>query len=189
MKFKFDTKKAAQAAHLLLQLAGGRLNYLVLIKLLYLSDRTALLQLEAPITGDRLASLPFGPVVSHILDLIKWGPANAADAPWFDAVSPPIGYDVKAVDDPGTDELSNAEVSVLKDVFQRYSKLEWWELSDLTHELPEWIDPKGSSVPISPEQILRLEGRSKADIERIERDQALLCEIDHQIAAFAQELN
>src|SRR5882724_9983880 len=103
--FRFNAKKSAQAAYKLLMLSGGCRNYMELVKLLYLSDRQALLRLESQITGDRLAALPYGPVLSHILDLIRWGPMKEEDAPWFDAVSPPCGYDVKALADCGEDEL------------------------------------------------------------------------------------
>ena len=54
-------------------------------------------------------ALPCGPVLSRILNLIRGGPTNEEDAPWFDAVSAPEGYDVKALGDAGDDELSGAE--------------------------------------------------------------------------------
>jgi len=187
MKFKFNPKKSAQAAHLLLRLSGEnrKLNYMVLVKLLYLSDRAALMALEAPITGDRLAALPYGPVVGHVLNLIRLGPANEEDAPWFDAVSPPTGYDVVALDDPGDDELSNAEETILRQVWEEYGTKDWKELSRLTHRLPEWVDPNGSSVPIAPEQILMLAGKSMQDIDRIRDEQAVFRRLDEDIAAYA----
>jgi uncharacterized phage-associated protein len=44
--------------------------YIKLIKLLYLADREALLRWGRPITTDRHVSMPKGPVVSQIYDLI-----------------------------------------------------------------------------------------------------------------------
>lgn len=182
--FRFNAKKAAQAAYKLLTLSGGKRNYMELVKLLYLSDREALLRLECQITGDRLAALPYGPVVSHILDLIRWGPMNESDAPWFDAVSPPIGYDVTALADCGEDELSGAECQIIDEVFAKYGRKDWKELSRLTHELPEWVDPKGGRIPISPEQILKLEGKSQVTIERIRVEISSFEMLDRELSAY-----
>lgn len=182
--FRFNAKKAAQAAYKLLTLSGGKRNYMELVKLLYLSDREALLRLDSQITGDRLAALPYGLVVSHILDLIRWGPMNESDAPWFDAVSAPSGYDVTALADCGEDELSGAECQIIDEVFADYGRKDWKELSRLTHELPEWDDPKGGRIPISPEQILKLEGRSPATIERIRNEISSFEMLDRELSAY-----
>jgi hypothetical protein len=152
--------------------------------LLYLSDRQALLRLESQITGDRLAALPYGPVLSHILNLIKWGPMNEEDAPWFEAVSPPFGYDVKALADCGEDELSGAECQIIDEVFANYGRKDWKELSRLTHNLPEYVDPKGGCAPISIEQILKLEGKSQAVIERIRDEIASYEALDRELSAY-----
>ena len=188
ISFRFNAKKAAQSAYKLLVLSGGKRNYMELVKLLYLSDREALLRLERQITGDRLAVLPYGPVLSRILDLIRWGPMNEEDAPWFDAVSPPYGYEVSALADCGENELSGAECQIIDEVFAKYGRKDWRELSRLTHELPEYVDPKGGRIPISPEQILKLEGKSQDAIERIRDEIASYETLDRELSAYqAQE--
>ena len=184
IRFRFNAKKAAQAANRLLRLSGGQRNYMELVKLLYLADREALLKLECQITGDQLMALPFGPVLSRVLDLIRWGPINEEDAPWFDAVSPPFGYDVKALADCSDDELSGAECQILDEVFAKYGKKDWKELSRLTHELPEWVDPNGGRVPISPEQILKLEGKTPQEIECIRRELSAYELLDLELLAY-----
>lgn len=184
IRFRFNAKKAAQAANRLLRLSGGQRNYMELVKLLYLADREALLKLECQITGDQLMALPFGPVLSRVLDLIRWGPINEEDAPWFDAVSPPFGYDVKALADCSDDELSGAECQILDEVFAKYGKKDWKELSRLTHELPEWVDPNGGRVPISPEQILKLEGKTPQEIECIRRELSAYELLDRELLAY-----
>ena len=184
ISFRFNAKKSAQAACKLLKLSGGTRNYMELVKLLYLSDRLALLRLESQITGDRLAALPYGPVLSHILNLIKWGPMNEGDAPWFEAVSPPCGYDVKALSDCGEDDLSGAECKIIDEVYENYGRMDWKELSRLTHNLPEYVDPKGGCIPISIEQILKLERKSQNTIERI-RDKIESYEaLDRELLAY-----
>ena len=187
ISFRFNAKKSAQAAYKLLVLSGGQRNYMELVKLLYLSDREALLRLDRPITGDRLAALPYGPVLSHILNLIKWGPMIEDDAPWFEAVSPPLGYEVKALADCGEDDLSGAECQLIDHVFENYGRKDWKELSRLTHQLPEYVDPKGGCIPISLEQILKLEGRPQSTIERIRDEIASYEVLDRELSAYQEQ--
>jgi hypothetical protein len=187
IKFRFNALKAAQTAFKVLSMAGGRLNYMVLVKLLYLADREAIMKLECPITGDRLVSLPHGPILSHVLDLIKNGPIYEQDEPWFRAISPPSGYDVEKRDNLGDSELSNAEEQILLQTFADHGKKTWQELSKFTHELPEWTDPEGSSAPIAFETILLLAGKSQDDLARIRKQIAVFRQIDKDIAAYSVE--
>jgi uncharacterized phage-associated protein len=170
MRFPFREKKSAQAAAHLLARHGGSLNYMVLIKLLYLSDRRALVESGMPITGDQPFSMPHGPVLSKILDLINMGREDHASV-WFEYVSEPRDYDVALViPNPDTSELSEYELRVLDSVDEQFGRLDKWRLRDLTHKLPEWVDPKGSSIPIQFKTILEASDKTKEDIERISAD-------------------
>jgi uncharacterized phage-associated protein len=170
MRFVFDELKAAQAAAYLLKLHGGTMNYMVLIKLLYLADRQALIETGSPVTRDRMVSMPHGPVLSNILDLINMGRPQPA-GPWFDYITEPSNYDVSLeIDIPASDELSRYELDLLKQVHDRFGSMDKWALRDLTHTLPEWVDPRGSSVPIDPESILRAAGKSPEQIEKMSAD-------------------
>ena len=53
-----------------------------------------------------------------------------------------------------------------------------WKLRDFTHTLPEWEDPKGSSVPIRPEDILRAGSKSEEEIARLHESAEALFLID-----------
>lgn len=185
--FRFDAQKAAQAANKLLRLTGGERNYMELVKLIYLADRKALLQLEVPITGDRFVALPHGPALNHILELIQWGPVDERDAPWFAAVSPPFGYNLKALPACREDELSDAEDQMLKEVFQEFGKLNWQELSRFSRTLPEWVRPAGERTPIAPEQILLLEGKTREEIERIRSEVAAYERLDQESDSYRSE--
>jgi Antitoxin SocA-like, Panacea domain len=140
---------------------------MVLIKLLYWTDRTALIRRGLPVTGDKMVSMPHGPVLSGILDLINMG-ADEDCHPWFEYISEPETYDVRLTrTDPETDELSRWELGLLDEIDGRLGHLNKWALRTLSHELPEWEDPHGSSFPIDPAVILRAEGRSTEEIERV----------------------
>jgi uncharacterized phage-associated protein len=178
MRFVFNEQRAAQAAAHLLYLNGGTMNYMVLIKLLYYADRTTLIDKGQPITGDKMVSMPNGPVLSMIYDFINMGRDDEAST-WFEYISEPQQYDVSLnKTNPETDGLSLYEIGVLDDTYEKYGRMNKWALRDLTHQLPEWNDPSGSSFPIDPKDILLLAGKSQTDIEQAIRDAEELWLID-----------
>jgi uncharacterized phage-associated protein len=165
MRFVLNRKKAAQAAAYLVKLHGGRINLMALIKLLYLADRLSLVESGFPITGDRMVSMPHGPVLSQIYDSAKW---ETEGDPWYCYLSERVGHEVSLVtEEPDIAELSRYETGVLGRIHAEYGHLNQFQLRDLTHELPEWTDPNGSSLPIDPRDILKAEGKSDAEIAKI----------------------
>lgn len=162
MRLLYNPLKAAQAAAHLVQIHGGHINAMALVKLLYLADRKSLLESGYPITGAAMVSMPHGPVLSQVYDAIKWEEDNE----WYQYISERNNHEVcLKIENPSTDELSEYELSILVDIHQAYGHLGPFELRDLTHELPEWEDPDGSSYPIDPRDILKAEGKSDHDIE------------------------
>src|SRR3990172_2573892 len=115
MRFVYEHRKTAQAASYLLSLADGSMNYMVLIKLLYLSDRRSLIETGVPITGDQMVAMPHGSVLSQTYDQINMAsPVEPeASAPWFEYITEPSDYAVSAKKAPELDELSQYELDVL----------------------------------------------------------------------------
>jgi uncharacterized phage-associated protein len=164
----FDEKKATQVAAYLLRMRGGKMSYLKLIKLLYLADREALGRWGFSITNDRHFSMPHGPVVSKTYNLM----IDEDEKPfWSRYISAPLGnYELELIEDCPTDKLSRAEERLLIEIFERYGHMTRWQLRDLTHGLPEWHDPHGSSLPISMRELLEAQGISAQDIQAITHD-------------------
>lgn len=164
-RYRFREDKATQAAARLLKLRGGRMSHLKLVKLLYLAERESLTRLGLPLTYDSYASLPHGPVLSATLDRINSGEFYRGG--YWDRHIAPKAHHAVSLRDPDNvpnDQLSPAEEALLDEVFARYGHLPRWRLVELTHELPEWTDPHGSSLPIDPADILRGEGYSEEEI-------------------------
>ena len=68
-----------------------------------------------------------------------------------------------------TDELSDAEEELVHRIYAKYGHMNRYKLRDLLHEaLPEWQDPKGSSLPIEYRDILAAARKSAREIEEIE---------------------
>lgn len=166
---QFDETKATQAAAYLLNLRGGQMHYIKLIKLLYLADREALLRWGAPITSDRYVSMNNGPVLSRVLSLIT---EDRAKPFWSKYISPPLGdYEVRLLTIAPTDSLSRAEEKLMQEIFEQYGHRNRWDLIDnVMHKLPEWRDPNGSSIPIQIRDILKASGESEAEIRAIIRE-------------------
>jgi len=70
-----------------------------------------------------------------------------------------VDYDVVLNTSPPYDHLSEAEIELLREVFDEFGTMSRWNLRDLTHEFSEWKDPAGSSIPITYVDILRAVGR------------------------------
>ena len=168
MRLVFDRRKAAQAAAYIVHLHGGQINLMALIKLLYLADRAALLKTGYTITGDTMVSMPHGPVLSRIYDAAKWGDCDGD--PWYEYLSEIDGHRVSlTVAEPATNKLSDYETHTLRAIHEKFGQLSQWQLRDLTHKLPEWKDPHGSSTPIETADVLKSGGKSDAEIERLTR--------------------
>lgn len=168
----FREDKATQAAALLLSWAGGRMNYMKLIKLLYLADRTALLRWGRPISFARPVSMRHGPVLSEVLDLINEGSPPGEASAWSNTISTPARYEVHLTADCPAEDLSDLEESVLAEVFQQYGSFDPWALVDELHRtLPEWT-PTNSAVPIRYRDILLREGRTESEVAEIESELA-----------------
>lgn len=172
MRLRFREDRTTQAAGRLLRKAGGRLPHISLIKLLYLADRRALLELGRPISFDRYASLPHGPVLSRTLDLISSEPLPEEPSYWRDYISAPDNYEVELVRETPNDQLSPAEEAILDAVFAEFGGMTRWELVRFAHTLPEWRDPQGSSTPIPMKSVLLHQGVSEEDAEAILGDLA-----------------
>lgn len=164
----FDEEKStAIATYLLAKCPGRRMNYLKLIKLIYIADREALRRWGYPMTGDRYYSLPHGPVVSRIKDLITDDPQFSGATVWPSYIRR-RGYDVEATADAPLDSLSPAERELLDEIFANYGSFTPWQLVELTHTFPEWRDPQGGSEPITYAEILQAVGRGEESDEILE---------------------
>jgi len=164
MRYHFDEIKTTQIASLLLSQNDGKMNYMKLIKLLYLIDREALLKWGFPLTCDRYVSMDKGPVLSNTYNLIMEGVQDKSKSYWYDHISEPANYSVELLTDAGDGELSDAEIELITKIDAKYKDKDQWDMVEIVHELPEWVDPEGSSVPIQYEDILREAGKTEVEI-------------------------
>ena len=164
MRMTFDEVKATQTAASLLRLAGGRLQYLALIKMLYRLDREALKRWGFPVTTDHYVSMKLGPVTSEIYDLVKVKGEPARPSFWSSHIRRD-GYDAVLAADPSDSELSPAEDGLIAEVFTQCSGKDGFQLADQAHnEFPEWTYPGNTSTPIDVCDILSALGKDEAEV-------------------------
>ena len=185
IKFKFNERKAVQAAGRLITQSGGEMNYMALIKLLYLIDREALLRFGSPITGDDVVAMKRGPVLSRIFDLVSQKKQHLPRSAWHNVIPRPAPYvyTVRYSGVPEAGALSEAELSLIDEIYARHRQLSEEDLVELTHELPEWSDPGKTSRPIAYEEILRAGKRTPEQIKAVRREAAADSFLDDALAS------
>ncbi len=176
--FPFDEAKTVAAIALLLQRSARPRSKGELVKLLYLADRAMLLKRGSPITGDTFSALQHGMIVSRTLNLIELmlnGEPSALFEQQFEKAAdrdlclrPPVDLSV----------LSRAEISTLNATFDEHGTKSFSQLRELTHALPEYIDPAGSSITIGADEILMKEGRPEDEVELVRAKAAQFASTD-----------
>ncbi|MBF0565347.1 MAG: SocA family protein [Nitrospirae bacterium] len=155
IRFKFNEKKTTQVVAYFLKLNGDSLNYTKLMKLLYLTDRQALLLWNRSLTGDSYVSMPRGPVLSRTYELISY-PADAENISfWYKFISTQ-GYDVTLNDNPGFGTLSEREIKLIAEMDKKYKLFNYKQMINICHrDCLEWNNPGYSSFPLPIEHILK----------------------------------
>ena len=183
IKNLFNEKKAAQAAAFFLFQAGQPMSVLKLMKLLYLAERRSFERFGSPMIGDRLVSMPHGPVLSVTYNHMS-GELESIEGGWDSWISDRAGHDLDLRDrDFLKDasqllELSDADVDVLTEVWRQFGRMNQWELRDWTHDnCPEWKDTEGSMIPMSLEELFAALNYSpeqtREALERLEGESAV----------------
>jgi len=180
---RFNEKKTTQAAARFLALADGRMNYMLLIKLLYLLDRRALSQWGRPVTGDDYFSMKYGPVLSEVLDLITDMPDPTGASYWAKHISDPVHYVVELTVDPGDDELSEAEEEVIEAIFKKFGGYNQFDLATRLHQmLEEWHPVEHGRIPITYGDILKAIKKPPEEIAAIEEELSSLSDVERMFS-------
>lgn len=172
VSFVFDEYKATQASSYLLSLNNGRMNYMKMMKILYLSDRKFILDLGNSITTDNYVSMDNGPVVSRIYDLIKESRTDTGT--YWSSFIRTEGDEVVLNNDPGDEYLSPMEMEVITSINSEFRDFCGLELCRFCHDnLPELQIP---SAMITIEDVLRA-GKPEDDYDSALREIQLAAEV------------
>lgn len=183
MKIHFDEKRATQAAAILLKEAGGRMNYMKLLKLLYLADRTSLVEKGRTIAGASFYIMKHGPLAGDVLNCIK---KRSGHGDFWACHIHKEGYDVAYVTDPGDGELSDYDVEVLTELQLQHTKRDAWDMVRFVRALPEWHPLEGREA-LSLEEILRKAGVNEEDVKTFAEQMKHLSALDRYLAEIAAD--
>jgi len=178
----YQPKKAAQLiAALILKGGSNSINILKAVKLVYLADRESIRRHGFPILDEDRYSMPNGPVNSLTYRHIN-GEVDLRACGWSDVLEDRANHKIalaRAMTEDDLDELSDADLACVEQVWAQFGHMDKWDLVEWTHNpdnVPEWEDPNGGSTKIPYRRILQALGVENAD--EVEATLAAQREID-----------
>jgi uncharacterized phage-associated protein len=169
----FTYDKVAQMAAYFAKKQGGTINVMKLVKLMYLADRESVQRYGEPISYDCMLSMNNGPVLSRTLNLIN-GDDCEGGRTWEKWIGDRAAHNVvlqAEVSRETLDHISDADLDILRAVWERFGPMDQWQLSRWTHaNCREWKYPRGSCFEISDSDLLTALGRSPEDAANLAQD-------------------
>lgn len=157
------------AAYLASGIGGRDVNYMRLIKLMYLTDRASMARYGEPISYDPMYSMDHGLVLSESLNAVK-SDLREQYEPWGKYFTPrpsESDYSIglrKLVSRGEMDFLSDTDIALLNEALAQFGKMDQWALRQYLHDhCKEWKDPDGSRIPVDDEELLKILGRSQEE--------------------------
>ena len=185
MNFRFQIGKATEASCAFLQHAGGRLNIMKLVKLIYLLDRLSIDRRGVPVVGGDYLSMRNGPVISEVLDLINSGRLlGEKDTSWEESITDRRDHEIQLEKMPEQVHLSNTELRLLDDIWERHGSRDQWQLVEWCHQhCGEWTPVARGCAPISVERIALALGKPPEAVQKLAREASELNQLDEIFAA------
>ena len=185
----YSEKRAAQAAAFFISRAGGTIEILKLMKLMYLAERESLARYGEPITGDVLVSMKHGPILSKTLGHIN-GFTDSEEGGWESWTSARAGHKLglQAALDPAEQltELSDADMEILDFIWDKFGKYSKYELRDITQRIcPEWEDPGDTPQLIPYSRVLNCVGHKPEVARELEQRMRQQEELDKMFSSAA----
>jgi uncharacterized phage-associated protein len=180
--------KLVQVVNYVLSKFDYKLNYTKLIKLLYLADRESLKRWDFAISGDSYCSMPKGPVLSGLLDLVKGKYDDGLKQIEWNLTFYKSGYDLvsRFEDKFSVDELNDAETEILDEVSETYRDKSYTELIELVHTFKEWnseAERLNTSLILEKKAILKSLGKTDEEIENILQTEESLAQCEENFRA------
>lgn len=140
----FSIRKILQALYYIQQNApasnSSRKTYMFLLKILYFADRFHLRRYGFIASCDKYCAMKLGPVASATYDVLRGKlprGANSAEIQLLGDVVPVDEYSVE-IQPQEQDELSQSFIDALDFSITEFGNYTQFQLSDMTHDFPEW---------------------------------------------------
>ncbi|WP_462146641.1 Panacea domain-containing protein [Pseudoalteromonas gelatinilytica] len=173
-----DIEKSLDVMHYFVKRLGNKVTDVKLMKLMYFSDRKALLETGFPITDDSYCIMNRGPILSSTLEHLNSYSDEIASLFERPTLMQDEGYPVKEIRlkelaDRSYEHLAEIELSILDSIFDELSFMTTNEIVKHAHSdivCPEWRFPHGTSIPLPIENILMHHGVEKNEAKEIAQE-------------------
>jgi uncharacterized phage-associated protein len=138
--FSFDHKKATQIINYLAIKAGGKINKMKALKLIFLADRYHLRKYGRLVTNDSYVAMKLGPIPSLIMDIAEADKYLNKDAKKYASryLKAKNNNIVESISETDDSYFSDSDIEALNFSWDNFSHLDQWGISDFTHNYPEW---------------------------------------------------
>lgn len=143
MQLRFETnhEKATQSLNYLAVQAGGSINKLKALKLIFFADRYHLRKHGRPIIGDAYWAMTYGPVASMAKDLAESYPVlDGCEQSYAARYLRPTEDRLTIFSTAEVDEdvFSDSDIEALEFAWEQFGHLPQFKLAALSHAYPEW---------------------------------------------------
>lgn len=187
LQFTFNYEKSTQALNLFAIKAGGRINKMKALKLVFLTDRYHLRKYGRLTTNDNYIAMKHGPVPSATKDIAEFNDyLDDVIKEYAQSFIEPVNNLLLASKTaPSLSVFSETDIEALEFVWTTFGHYDQFQLRDITHTYPEWIKHKKSVATGACSQMNVLDflqdPTEKAD------DSLKLDETDHQTFALSDD--
>jgi len=136
----FNYQKATEALNFFAFRAGGRINKMKALKLVYFADRFHLRKYGRPITNDDYFAMKLGPVPSGTRDisLLNADYLDPRELQYAAAVLGSDGFDIVSKKPVDNLHFSDSDNEALEFAWVTFGAMPEFALAELTHAYPEW---------------------------------------------------
>jgi uncharacterized phage-associated protein len=140
INFIFDQRKSTQVLNYFAIKAGGQINKMKALKLVFFADRYHLRKYGRLITNDNYVAMQQGPVPSATKDIAEANDYldDATKSYSQEFVRPSGNWKLKSVNEVDESILSESDLEALQFAWDTFGHLTQFQLRDVTHSYPEW---------------------------------------------------
>ena len=141
IRFEMNSKKGESFLETLLDKVGGKYNYIVLLKLAFFADRYHIRNYARPVGADDYLAMRHGAVPSNLKDILE------SKCLFEDNIQKDKEYMItlKSSENIDKTQFSTSDIEAIDFAIEKFSKVgsnDIWNLPDLCHAYPEWIEYK-----------------------------------------------
>lgn len=146
LHFDFDYRKATQALNYFARQEGGKINKMKVLKLLYFADRYHIRKYGRLVTNDNYLAMQHGPVPSTSKDIAEANDYLSDEIRDYSIqfIEPVGNLSLRSTRSVDRSVLSDSDMEALCFAWDSFGHYDQFELRDLTHDYPEWLEWKES---------------------------------------------